>query len=225
MRRILLLAVVVVMIAVGASAVEAQAAFTFDADAEGWVFHPTESFSVTWAAGEGLGGGGALAVAPTSPRTSFAVYHLFDPAWPAVPPTFFDRIGFDIRFASGPSLDPTRTGWRTEDASDNLSAVYMADSVTDIGGGWFHVELTPTALGSLPGTAAVPPGMNLHIETSTATPGTMFIDNIVGIEAEAALSVPVSSPCGLAILAALLVVGGILLASRRAEGLVSTKGF
>lgn len=110
MRRILLLAVVVVMSAVGAGVVEGQATFTFETDAEGWVVHPAESFSVTWAAGEGLGGGGALAVAPTSPRSSFAVYHLFDPAWPAVPPTFFDRIGFDIRFASEPSLDPARTG-------------------------------------------------------------------------------------------------------------------
>lgn len=99
----------------------------------------------------------------------------------------------------------------------------MADSVTDIGGGWFHVELTPTALASLPSTPADPAGMNLHIQTSTGTPGTMYIDNIVGIEAGAAMPAPASSRGGLALLAALLVAAGILLAGRQAEALVSPR--
>jgi hypothetical protein len=89
----------------------------------------------------------------------------------------------------------------------------MMSSSSDIGGGWFHVELRESGLTSLPGTPDDPPGMNLHLGTDTGSPGTMYVDNLTGEQLET--RVPMVSSWGMGILVTLLVATGILVLRRR----------
>ncbi len=96
-------------------------------------------------------------------------------------------------------------------ASSNVASnVYLASSITDLGGGWVRISLLPTNLTTLP--ASDPDvGLNLHIGTTRglANAPLATLDNIRGstaMEAAPAQGVPTLSAPALAVLASLCLV-------------------
>jgi hypothetical protein len=191
----------------------ASSSFTFDSNAEGWTNEATEPFSVTFAPGEGFGGGGALAISATGARNSYQIVHDEDPNWPATP-FYFRQISFDVRLAPGLEIEALVTGMQIRDSIGNESNVYLATEVVDLGGGWARVVLAPTNRFDLPGSHD-DVGINLHVGTTTASANSlvMYIDNIVGVPRVA--PAPALSSAWLVALGLLLAAGGLHLQRRR----------
>ena len=150
--------------------------FSFNEDTEGWINHATEPFSVTFADGEGFGGGGALRIFGTS-RNSYQIVTPWQSDWPSES-YFFERITFDIRFVTpNTSIVPSVTGFKIKDNDGNESTAYLARSIMFIGDDWLRVNLIPTDTTNLPmshnGT-----GLNLHIGTDRSDSVEVFVDNI-----------------------------------------------
>jgi hypothetical protein len=186
----------------------AAVAYAFESGADGWTNQPTEAFVVTFAPGQGSGGGGGLSIAATGPRDSYQLVHAPDPDWPATH-SHFTTITFDARLAPGVQLELATTGMQIRSASNSASNVYLANSITDLGGGWIRVSLRPTNLTDLP--ASHPDvGLNLHLGTTRGWANTPIatLDNIRGSTATEypAQGVPTLSALALAVLASLCLI-------------------
>jgi len=186
----------------------AAAAYAFDSGADGWTNQPTEAFLVTYAPGQGFGGGGGLSIAATGPRDSYQIVHATDPNWPATH-SYFPTITFDARLAPGVQLNLATTGMQIRTSPTTASNVYLASSITDLGGGWIRVTLLPTSLADLP--ASHPDiGLNLHLGTTRgwADSPVATLDNIRGTTATegSAQGVPTLSALALVVLGWLCLV-------------------
>lgn len=207
-RMLAVVAVLVISSFETCSEARAAVTYAFDSSAEGWTHQSTEAFVVTYAPGQGLGGGGGLSIASTGPRDSYQIVHAPDPDWPATH-SHFTTITFDARLAPGAQLELAATGMQIRAASNTASNVYLASAITDLGGGWIRVSLRPTNLTDLP--ASHPDvGLNLHLGTTRGFADTPVatLDNIRGSTATEApaLGVPTLSALALAVLAALCLV-------------------
>lgn len=207
-RMLAVLALLVISSFVSCPDARAAVAYAFDSGADGWTNQPTEAFVVTYAPGQGFGGGGGLSIAATGPRDSYQVVHAADSDWPATH-SYFTTIAFDARLAPGVQLNLATTGMQIRTASNAASNVYLASAITDLGGGWIRVTLRPTSLTDLP-ESHPDVGLNLHLGTTRgwANSPVATLDNIRGSTATEAPAqgVPALSALALAMLASLCLV-------------------
>lgn len=154
----------------------AVSVFSFNEDTEAWINQATEQFSVTFADGEGFGGGGALKIVGTF-RDSYQIVMPWQSDWFSEPSSF-ESITFDIRFITpNTSILPYETGFKIKDNDGNESTAYLTSSITSIGDNWLRVNLIPTDITNLP-MSHNDTGLNLHIGTDRADTVGMFVDNI-----------------------------------------------